>query len=66
MPRRQKIRFLGMQGRSEMKFTSNKNVKSKFNPNIMLDFYGRKGVEVKSKSGGSWGLGRLLKFGRVK
>lgn len=49
-----------------MKFTSNKNVKSKFNPNIMLDFYGRKGVEVKSKSGGSWGLGRLLKFGRVK
>lgn len=66
MPRRQKIRFLGMQGRSEMKFTSDKNVKSKFNPNIMLDFFGRKGVEVKSKSGGSWGLGKLLTFRRKK
>ncbi len=66
MPRRQKIRFLGMQGRSEMKFTSDKRTTSKYAPNIMLDLFGRKGVEVKSKSGGSWGLGKLLKFGRKK
>lgn len=62
MPRRQKIRFLGMQGWSEAKFTSDPDERSPFNPNIILDLL--RG-EVKRKDG-SWGLGRPLKIRRKR
>lgn len=62
MPRRQKIRFLGMQGRYEAKFTSDPKERSPFNPNMILDLL--RG-ETKSKSG-SWSLGRPLKIRRKR
>jgi len=62
MPRRQKIRFLGMQGRYEAKFTSDPNERSPFNPNMMLDLLRN---TVKRKDG-SWGLGTPLRIRRKK
>jgi hypothetical protein len=62
MVRIPKIRFLGSQGRFELKFTSIKGNTNKNNPNFIIDLFGRKGVVLKEKDGGSWSLGKLLQI----
>jgi hypothetical protein len=62
MPRRQKIRFLGMNSPYEAKFTSDPDERSPFNPNIMLDLL-RNTVKTKE---GSWGLGMPFRIRRRK